>query len=32
MKTTMDYKKANLVSLPFFAITIFRQAYDTIIP
>lgn len=32
MKTTMDYKKAILVSLPFFAITIFWQAYDTIMP
>ncbi len=32
MKTTMDYRKAILVSLPFFAITIFWQAYDTIMP
>ncbi|MBL8967562.1 MAG: MFS transporter [Spirochaetaceae bacterium] len=28
----MDYRKAILVSLPFFAITIFWQAYDTIMP
>jgi len=28
----MDYRKAILISLPFFAITIFWQAYDTIMP
>ncbi len=28
----MDYGKAILISLPFFAITIFWQAYDTIMP
>ncbi len=32
MSTRMDYRKAVLVSLPFFAITIFWQAYDTIMP
>ncbi|MDX9897380.1 MAG: MFS transporter [Spirochaetia bacterium] len=32
MNTKMDYRKAILVSLPFFAITIFWQAYDTIMP
>ncbi len=32
MKRSMDYRKAILISLPFFAITIFWQAYDTIMP
>jgi len=32
MSMNMNYRKAVLVSLPFFAITIFWQAYDTIMP
>lgn len=33
MKTSkMSYKRAILVALPFFAITIFWQAYDTLVP
>lgn len=32
MKLKMNYKRAMLVSLPFFAITMFWQAYDTIMP
>ena len=32
MKVKMNYKRAVLISLPFFAITLFWQAYDTIIP
>lgn len=32
MKIKMNYRKAILASMPFFAITIFWQAYDTIMP
>lgn len=32
MKLNMNYKQAVLISLPFFAITMFWQAYDTIMP
>lgn len=32
MSSRMDYRKTILISLPFFAITIFWQAYDTIMP
>lgn len=32
MKVKMDYKRALIISLPFFAITMFWQAYDTILP
>lgn len=32
MNLKMNYKQAVLVSLPFFAITMFWQAYDTIMP
>lgn len=32
MNLKMNYRQAVLVSLPFFAITMFWQAYDTIMP
>lgn len=32
MNLKMNYKQAVLISLPFFAITMFWQAYDTIMP
>lgn len=32
MNVKMNYKRALLISLPFFAITMFWQAYDTILP